>query len=495
MAGLESLVGGGSSQVVPGPIAPTLLAFDQNKTNPDNLVEDQEYVVDVFSHKNLIQPVQGAFFRDSVVVTIVDTEEVLVEGVDYVIQGCNTALTRQTQNPSGVFHFVRITREMAATVAVTYHAVGGVVSPDVMADIVGQMNSITGYLTDRAFLTGPSLQSSLLYQGLLNRMTTLEDRMRSLATSGSPNYGDSTNGITRVRALAALDTQMHWYTIAKLYQVDGSDDIFRADRARFRLHLVAAKLLADVLVGVDLTLPRDKFSLSVVNVVQNTGYELFGGESDAASGIVMPQFRIIWNEDEGVSTAGVLLQIGLTLPGLTDTLAIEDYSGIESAWIFVPSTGSPEAPSDDTITLPDESGIWDSEDGDSYQIVRTMPTAKPYRVWEGSVALSSLDLDAEITHLLPAHFRAEDITEIQLVVTDADDAPYVIKVPMVSSAANTASGRAGLNGTEGGANDLQINFVDNAGTAELYVGPASGAVWSAEALDDHLVKYILAKVG
>lgn len=494
LGAIEASMGSPANMVVPSTISPKVLDFDQHGALAANLIEDEVHLVNTFEAFNLISPVQGAFFRDSVVVTKVDTSEVLVEGVDYLIKGFNAAHTKHTSNTSGVYTLIHILRELASEVSITYRAVGGEVTADAMKNVIEQTNGISEYLGTRAFLTPQSLTVTTPYQSIVNRMLTLEDQMRSLATIGSPTYGDTTNGTTVVKQLAAADTQQHWWNIATLYQVDGASDIFLSDRARFRLKLVGGKIMADLTIGVDLTLDRDNFTVVTDNFVGNLGYDLFGASDVTPPPI--PQFRVIWNDAGGNPNSGIVLQMGTQLPGLTDTLVIEDYSGIESAWKVTPYVGSPESPSDDTITLPDGSSIWDSLSATSFDLVKTMPTVdKLYRAWEGSVALDTLDTDNAIAHLLPDYFRAEDAKMAQLVILDGDAGiPYLLDVPLTSNATDTAAGRAALTQAAGAPTDDLIVKLDTSGASPvLNIGPASASTWAA-AFANHSVKYILLKV-
>lgn len=490
---METAIGiAGSPTVSPSQISARLLDFDQHGTNPNNLIEEEPHTVNTFNHLNLIRPAQGAFFKDSVVVSITDTEEVLVEGVDYVIVGFNRAHTKETQNTSGVYDFIHITRAMALEVLVTYHAVGGDVTVADMDAVVKELNNVTEYLGTRSFLTPQSLASSTPYQTLANKIITLEDKMRILAASGTPSYGDSTNGQTVVKQLQAADIQPHWYTIAELYQVEGSNDIFVSDRARFRMKLVGAKLMADVTVAVDLTMPRDKLIVTSSNVVQDLKYELFGASE--AGAVVMPQFRIIWNDEGGSPLSGIFLQIGVALPGLTDTLAIEDYSGIQSAWKFLPSPGTPEAPADDSVVLPDGASNWDTLSASSFSLIKTMPTQKPYRAWEGATAVSALDLSNDLTHLLPNNFLIHDVKNIVLMLRDTANGNrnYSVKIPMVKTDEDTIYGQADLVGT--GAADVLVlaaQLVNTAGVITLNVGSNGAALAS---YDDQDLLYVLVEV-
>ena len=107
------------------PVAPRLLRPDPGETNPDNIVTEP-YIVNTFSNQNLIIPVCGAFFGDSVNITLpTNPPTVLSKGRDYIVVGCDVEKTRAALSTAGVYKAILITRPYAGTVSLTYHAYGG----------------------------------------------------------------------------------------------------------------------------------------------------------------------------------------------------------------------------------------------------------------------------------------------------------------------------------------------------------------------------------
>lgn len=497
---LELVLSGGSLSVVPTEINPRLLPLDIKKATPaTNVIEDEIHRVDVFNNVSLIQPLHGAFFRDSVTVTDVGSEETLTEGTDWVVRGLHRGFMRETPNTSGVYTLIHVIREMVGDLKITYHAVGGDVSIDSVREITTTVNDISSFLGQRSYLTATGLVRTAPFISLNQTLQRLEAQVRNLATSGAASYADATHGTSVRRSLTTRDTALHWWNIAELYQVDGATDIFTADRLRFRLQVPDFKLMADVNLAVDLGLSYNRFQISIDNVVHDLGYELFSDTATAnANTISYPQFRVIWNRDPdtGNDVTGAYLQLGLNLPGTTGIVSIEDRSGTESAWKLVPAANTqPEEHADTAVTLPDGSSTWTAGDTNSLSEIRMMPTLRPYLFWEGSSALSTWDYDNTVAARVPGTFRIEDVRAVDLVIRDgATTQAYVIRVPMISLAANIATGRAEPSrGSASTSDELRVTLRRSGGAISFTMGPASGNTLTGGTSGD-LVKYVLAHV-
>lgn len=492
---LKSMIAGGITGIAtPGTITPKLLPVDIHRENAGNIITGEVQSVDVFSGISVIRPAQGSFFADSVSVRREGTDTDLIKGTDYQIFGLNVAKTKATNDTGGIYDFILISYEYAGNIEVTYHAVGGDVTVADMTVVVSELNNISEYLGQKAFLTPQSLAATPDLQNLNNRLELMEARVRILSQSGNPNYGDSTNGAVVKRTVNAVDVQHHWYNIAKLYKVDGSDDIYTTDRARFRIRLVGAKLMADVEVGVDLTLTRNPFVVTTANVVQDLGYTLFGDAS--ANPVTMPQFRVIYN-DAGSLTSGVYLQMGMALPSLSDVIAIEDTSGIESAWLLLINSddvANPQSPNDDTVTLPDGASIWDSVNADSKALVTTMPTPHAYRAWDGAMAITTFDTggtDTELSNLLPGAFRIEDVQALELIFTETVTGEiFRVQAPLSGDTNDLRTGQAVLfNGARGSV--LNVKLTRDGTGLHLLVGERKIIGTGSDTFD---LNYVLVRV-
>lgn len=496
---LELVLSGGSLSVVPTEINPRLLPLDIQKEATDtNVVTGEVHRIDVFSNVALIQPLHGAFFRDSL--TIIDPVDGnhLQEGVDWTVRGLHRGFMRETRNASGIYTLIHVTREMVGDLEISYHAVGGDVSVDSVREITTTLNDISSFLGQRSYLTASGLVRAAPFISLNQTLQRLEAQVRNLSTTGGASYADATHGTSVRRTLTTRDTALHWWSIAELFKVDGATEIFTADRLRFRIQIPTFQLMADVNVAVDLGLDYNNFVLSVDNAVQNLGYELFSDTATAnANTICYPQFRVIWNRDgtTGADDTGAYLQMGLNLPGTTAIVSIEDRSGVESTWKLVPAASQPEDHADTAVTLPDGTSTWTPGAAGSHVETRMMPSRTPYLVWQGSSALNTWDHDNAQATRLPAHFRIEDIRLIEVVVqSGATTYVYPIRVPMLSQDVNIVTGRAepsrtGTTVTD----DLRVTLGRAANAISLYIGPESGNVL-ASSISGHLVKYVLAHV-
>ena len=162
--------------------APRLLPLDPNKTASSNVVTES-YPVNTFSNQNLILPSCGAFFADSVTITIpTNPITTLHVGVDYLIIGCDVPKTRCTSNRSGVYSGILLTRPYAGTVSVAYHAYGGVATLGDMTALKQAVANIVAYLTANAFLTPGGLGDNPVIQNLISRMAAFEFALSTIST-------------------------------------------------------------------------------------------------------------------------------------------------------------------------------------------------------------------------------------------------------------------------------------------------------------------------
>lgn len=412
---------------------PKLLDYDINGTSANNLVTGEEWTVDTFNNKNIIFPVQGAFFKDSV--QVFKDGVALTYGTDYLIQGVNFALTRVTTNTSGIFTIIQITSPYAGKLTINYRAVGGQVTTDVISDLYTNIQAMKDYLGTATFVTADNLSRTTAMQNVTNAIKELQNEMR-IQLSGKPTYGDTTNGQAINKAIIANNTNLHWWTIASLYKVDGSVQVNRHDRFSFHLESKVLNYMADIDVAFDMDQPKHPLTVSARNVVQDPGFTLFGDVN--LTTLSVPMIRVIYNSDTNTQ-AGALLQIGLSCPGLTDTLTIENRSGVESTWQMNLDTGSVTAlsPADDKVTLPDGVSVWSASGGLSQVAAQTVPNNDGYLVFAGSQDLSTLDdtSPANIQPLncsLPTYFRYQDIKFLRVYLVDRNNQIVIARVPVTS---------------------------------------------------------------
>jgi hypothetical protein len=202
------------------------------------------------------------------------------------------------------------------------------------------------------------------------------------------------------------------------------------------VEMVGTKYQADIDVAVNITNLNNPVTITATNVTYDPGFVPFGTINALIP--MAPQMRVIWNPTVN-NVSGILLQIGLSLAGLTDTIAIEDRSGVQSGWLLNTTTGStstPILPSDNVITLPDGASIWNNGTAGSTSVTQTLQNSTGFLLSASQVAFTSMDLassskQAAFVVNLPSSFRIQDIKMVKALVTDAYANQYQFNIPML----------------------------------------------------------------
>lgn len=434
--------------IVPNEITVRTLEIDQHMSNSANMIEDEVQLVNVFDHQSIIAPAYGAFFKSSLEVRDHASGALFVPDVDYVVIGCDLDRTANTSETSGVYRYVLILREYVGEVRFSYHAYGGTINHLDVKEIGNEVNNILQYLGNKSFLTEHTLSSSPLLRGYLNRLEEVEQRMRILLNNA--DYGSVTgNGVSVRRTITAVDTQLHWWNVAELYTAEAGIDpaVVVSDRMRFRAKLVHSDVMFDVAVSVNLRAERNPFTIECDIRQQDMGYDLMGA-SDAQYPVA-PQFRVIYNDEDGSYLSGAYLQIGMPLIALEEILAIEDMSGKESCWkLLLGDDVIDTTPKDSNVPLPSGTHTWDLNNDDSVVYTKSLPTTDTmYRAFEGGNPLSNYPFSADQASLLPEYFRVEDIKTVRVVLSNnSTGEPILIDIP-VTGIENGVSGRAMVSDT------------------------------------------------
>ena len=409
-----------------------LLPIDNDCTNENNLIEDEEHVVNVTGGRFIIRPKGGDFYYDSVVVKHPGTASTLVPGTDYELLGMSEAKTKATSYTQPVYQFIVLKKPISDTVTITYHAYGGDPTIDNYEQLLKELQSVIQYLNASATLTPGSLGSTVVIQDLISRINTLEADVRRL--QGTPAYGDITSGKCILMKLFSEQPGLHWYTIASLYNVSGSDTKpCTADTFVFRLQSQISHFQFTVAVSVDINnISGDRLNVNVISENYPRGYTPFSDYSNIAK-IIKPQIRAVWNTQETIS--GVYLQLGFDLKGmLEETISIEDMSGHESCWKLVEEIAEATQPKDDLFTLPDGFSTWSSNLEHSLQESMLIPFKKGHLIWAGSQAMNRptdgwlyLDLDAEEL-LLDEVTDIRRFTRLRLDVEEKDGLQFPVDI-------------------------------------------------------------------
>lgn len=365
----------------------TPLAEDIDCENPDNVLTET-YSVNTFNGRNTIFPRQGAFFKDSVTITI--NGNPLTVDKDYIAVNFDRFRTALTSNKSGIYHSLVILKDYAGDdVKVTYHAVGGNPTNEDIIRLQAGQKDIIAYLNSTQYLTTTMLSSDPNFAALDSRIALLEKENNMRALMQNPTYGRTTNGTTVARSFKAPDTGLHWWNIGSLYQVDNSTEIFTADTMEISIEMPDRHLRADLYLSVDILNKTQPLKISAKNVLYDQGYTFYGSQSASLKPPIL--FRIIYNETVD-NTSGVLLQIGTSIPSLVEKFAITDNSSVESAFLLALQSSSDAATPNDVspITLPNNTRVWNSTGTQSASAIVTMPLDEGHLVFNGSADLTSI---------------------------------------------------------------------------------------------------------
>lgn len=421
------------STIATAPLDARCLPLDIHGVSLDNIVEGERHVINTYDRQNLIRPVYGDYFPDTVRVTAVGVKE-LTRGVDWIQVACNVPLTSQTNRTDGVYGMILILYGHAGEIEIEYHAAGGQATVSDMERLKSAILDIRDYLSTRQFLDATTLSSTTVIQSMANRIQHLETNMRSLL-SGTVRYDDSTYNSVRRHSIQTTDAQFHWFTIASLYRVEGSLDIPTADQCRLVIQTAQSRVQCDVTIAADVGVGGHPLSITA-------GARLVRDGIDPATGgmSLLPysaiKFRIIWNDIDG-GASGALLQIGMTAPSFTETLVVNDMSGQESCWILTPVSGL-TIPADDAVTLPSGDTMWSVDSDFSRSAIAMLPGR--HLLWAGSVSLVTLLTAPDVVvPNIPVGLIPTDVRSL-LVSIDGTDGKSVLQIPMVRATDGSVSG-------------------------------------------------------
>jgi hypothetical protein len=438
LAGLSNQVSASGSTLSDTTAAPTLLLEDIQKERSANLITNEVHDISTASGKRIIIPVNGEFFRDSTVVRY--NNVALIRDVDFTVGGFS-ALTAHTSNTSGIYRFLVINKEIEGSVNVDYHAVGGSVSQKDVRNLYEKIEAMRVFLAGNNFVTASSIPSTTAYQHLAARQAELENQMRALL-SGSPTYQDATGGTVAKRTVTAPDAGFHWYNLARLYKVSGSDDIVLTDQYRVRVRFTELKVTVSIVVDVDWNSTRKPVSFRTESLIVDP---LYTGLTDvSAAAAVYPMFRVITNQ-VGSTFSGAFLQVGVPIGMLTSHMEVEDLSSVESCWIT--DTATTGTPSDNAIALPDGSSVWSTANVNSKSYPYTPVLDGGYLLYHGAgVNLSDIKTTnstaSQFPSKIPNYFNIDSVKEVVLTLTTDDGSLiYDVSIPLNGSDNSTRTGR------------------------------------------------------
>lgn len=458
VAGLSQQVANVNSPVVTNLNVPKLLPFDINKERSGNFITDEPVIVNTITGAKVVRLSQGAFFKDSLVVK--QNGVALNPATDYT-PIVLSSLTAKTRNLSGIYDYVAINKSLSGTLTFSYHAVGGEVQPDDIKSTYDLMVAIKEFLNDGIFITSETVVETPAFRAFNARLNLLEDGMRRLL-SGTPTYGDSASNNAVTRPISSVDANFHWWTIASLYQVEGSSDIIRSDQFKGRVYLPDSKISLGFTVDLNIDQTLNKVSFETETLVFDPKYKLF--ETVSVSLPQLPMIRVVWNES-AQSFSGAYIQFGVPLPDLIDRMVVENMSTAESCWImsrdneFVQGQASVQysTPQDSGFLLPDGVSVWAPASSISYSKTCVPEYDKGYLIYAGSdITVEDLVTEAETSTLftiaMPTYFPVSEVKSIIVTLISNDSSEvYDVEVPLTGLTASSKMGR--------------MNFVDSDRTA------------------------------
>jgi len=171
------------------PIAPKLLPRDTDELISTNLIAGEVYSLNTFVGQNLIVPAAGAFFADSVSLYLPTNPLThLVAGTDYILIGCDLVKTRTSNNTSGVYRAILLTRPYAGNVQVTYHAYGGEATLSDVSALWESLLNLFSYLNANTFLTPDLLGTNTVISSIITRLTLLEQTTGTGVAGGTGQF-------------------------------------------------------------------------------------------------------------------------------------------------------------------------------------------------------------------------------------------------------------------------------------------------------------------
>ena len=296
--------------------------------------------------------------------------------------GSEMCIRDKSRNTSGIYWAILLISPQAGNVSFGYRTTGGRVTQDDYLKIAAQVRDTISFLNGMDILTSGSLSLSPIMQSVFWRLDNQDKQMRSLLAT--PNYSAATAGVSVQKVFTAPDSKLHWYDIASLYKAISTGPIVTADRFKGRIFLPGANVAWTFTVEANLTQGKQPFTFSTQSILVDPGVTL-DGDVDANTPI-WPVLRAVWND----LTSGIILQVGLANPNLTDNPIIEDLSTTESVWVLdqsnpvIAGQATPAAVviHDSGFTLPDGVSKWIG-DNTSKSVTYVPPVEDGYPLFAG----------------------------------------------------------------------------------------------------------------
>lgn len=406
-----------------------VLEEDLHKTNPGNYITNEPHIVNTQNSKSqLIMPTAGGYFSDSLEVRIKDTNQLLVEHEHYIKIRIDLELTAKSNSKDTIKWFVLFTANMNTEIILNYHAVGGKLTMKHFRLLAEAINSQDNFIRNSNFITDETLDDVPVFESINSRIRSLETTMRRLLLEKTASYTDVSQDTGLLLKVQSPDNNIHWYSIAELYKVDGSDTVSTFDQCTLRIAMANTKLLLTTMISVNLYAENEEDIFKIVSWGDNipkhyVDYEYYADVLKR----VNPMFRIIYNRQQNPAS-GVVLQIGLELNDFTsEQIAIESQSGKESCWKLRTEPANTIGPENNTYTLP-SGQIWDIDQTSGASSV-SLVYNKVYPNTEGLLVYgSNVGVDLDIfsdtytplpNALLPDYLILKDVKYAMIYIHDS----------------------------------------------------------------------------
>lgn len=386
------------------------LEIDMDGSKPENLVDGELHDINTMNGVSFINPVYGAFYDDSLELTNALSGEVLSSD-DYRVLEIDLAKTHNSSVSAGVYRSIEILSEYVGQISIRYQAYGGVTDIVSIESLKDKLVVLESFLSDNSFITPGTLHAEPSIIQIYNKIASMEGNMRLLLQNGLPSYGDVSTNSSVLKKLTSADAMKHWWNLATLYRVEGSNDNVTADVFKFRIKTLYTKMMFEcsVVVNVDPTYTGQRIQVTCEN----------DGLPSELLSTISPELRLLEVDNNGVY-AGVVLQLGMKLGAgiLQETVAVEDMSGKESCWKLVPFVATSINPEDTAVLMPDGATIYTDGASGNTATRASIPFVTPL-----SITLPSLNKAMTITG-----YGAADIPndEFDLVVQEVDEVDWNI---------------------------------------------------------------------
>ena len=411
---------------------PWLLELDEHKEISHNFITNELHLVDVPGNKQYVHPLGGAFYKSTLKVVNTALDQELVEDIDYKCQGVVLYKTKISSDTYGVYTDIVFLKAFVGEVKISYHAFGGDPTLQDLKVFHENITAIMTFLKETNLVSFDTLKYAPIIQTLWSKVREQGDQMRMLL-SGRPSGADVGHGGTLKKIIKANDTtKIHWWSIASLYKVDGSDEVVVADTLKIRVKTAETKFMFDAVVTVNLDAIDKKMKVSILGDLPPTFYVPYKDHSKLNE-LIRPQFRCIWNENT-VEGSGVLLQIGMPLRTVPqEILAIENWSGSESCWKLVPQVNTAVDPEDNVVPLPAANHIWDLQNSDSRAETLLMPFSDGHLAWAGSIQLNDTASNKRtpLLHFLEKEIDLRRVHEVRFDMIEDGGNKYAVAAKLI----------------------------------------------------------------